>query len=237
MTEDLDDDELQFEKLGAGADSWGNVERFIPKDVLSLYEVFSYKHAAAILANCAVPELNEILDALRRFRLPKDWISAAGGNESAIPKAFSQILRPRNWHETKIHGDLVVTLEVHKILDEKKAETAYETIKRKNFLSGHKIDYLKNGVAFDLEWNSKDQTFDRDLIAMRAFHEFGVVTAGIIVTRSADLNEVFDQLKVKNKYGASTTWMGKLLPRLDAGRNGSCPILVFGITRKLLIEN
>lgn len=32
------------------------------------------------------------------------------------------------------------------------------------------------------------------------------------------------------KYGASTTWMGKLLYRLNAGRNGACPVLVFGIT-------
>ena len=35
------------------------------------------------------------------------------------------------------------------------------------------------------------------------------------------------------KFGASTTQMGKLLPRLNAGRNGGCPILVFGITPKI----
>lgn len=29
--------------------------------------------------------------------------------------------------------------------------------------NGHNIDFLKGRVAFDLEWNSKDQTFDRDL--------------------------------------------------------------------------
>jgi hypothetical protein len=28
--------------------------------------------------------------------------------------------------------------------------------------------------------------------------------------------------------------MKKLLPRLEAGRNGGCPVLVFGITQKLL---
>jgi CRISPR-associated protein Csd2 len=38
------------------------------------------------------------------------------------------------------------------------------------------------------------------------------------------------------KYGASTTQIGKLLPRLEAGRNGGCPILVFGITRKAITE-
>lgn len=28
--------------------------------------------------------------------------------------------------------------------------------------------------------------------------------------------------------------MGKLLPRLEAGRSGGCPVLVFGITTALL---
>jgi len=42
--------------------------------------------------------------------------------------------------------------------------------------------------------------------------------------------------KYKAKYGASTTHMGKLLPRLKAGRNSGCPMLVFGITRKLIVD-
>ena len=35
---------------------------------------------------------------------------------------------------------------------------------------------------------------------------------------------------VYKKFGASTTFMGKLLYRLEAGRNGGCPILALGIT-------
>ncbi len=35
-----------------------------------------------------------------------------------------------------------------------------------NFIDGHKIDYVKGRVAFDLEWNSKDQTFDRDSLCL-----------------------------------------------------------------------
>jgi len=48
------------------------------------------------------------------------------------------------------------------------------------------------------------------------------------------LDPLFRKLEIMPKYGASTTHMGKLLPRLEAGRNGGCPILVFGITTKLL---
>ena len=125
----------------------------------------------------------------------------------------------------------------------KSAETT-----RERFIDAHKIDYVKERVAFDLEWNSKDQTFDRDLYAFRAFWECGIIDAAVLVTRSGDLNPVFQKLgpaltktgkiavnedgdpkPTAAKYGASTTWMGKLLYRLNSGRNGGCPVLALGI--------
>jgi hypothetical protein len=86
--------------------------------------------------------------------------------------------------------------------------------------------------------------------AFNAFFLSGAIDAAILLTRSGSLNEVFRRVgpalqkdgktveKLKDgshrstmsKYGASTTWMGKLLYRLNAGRNGGCPVLVFGIT-------
>lgn len=111
----------------------------------------------------------------------------------------------------------------------------------------HKIDYVKGRVALDIEWNSKDQTFDRDLYAFRTFFEYNKISVGILVTRSNELDPWFVELgsvvdaygvkrDIKDKYGASTTHMGKLIPRLEAGRNGGCPILVFGITPRLIEE-
>ena len=229
---DKDGNEVQ---PGFGSDSLEEIARFIPEDIRQRYEVFSYRHAASILANSAPEELSEICEALRAFELKKEWITTGGGNESAIPKAFSQLLRPKQWYETRIHGDLLVTLEVHKD-DGASREVSRQQITRSDFLDGHKVDYVKNRVAFDLEWNSKDQTFDRDLYAARAFYECGLISASVLVTRSADLNPVFAELGVKAKYGASTTWMGKLLYRLNAGRNGGCPILIFGITRKAIAD-
>lgn len=220
---------------GFGADLPDEVARFIPADIRERYEVHSYRHAAAILGTSAPEELNDILDALREFKLRRNWLTTGGGNESAIPKAVSQLLRPKQWFETRIRGDLLVTLEVHHESGERR-EIRREQVVRSDFLDGHKVDYVKNRVAFDLEWNSKDQTFDRDLYAARAFYECGLISAGVLLTRSADLNPLFAELEIKAKYGASTTWMGKLLYRLNAGRNGGCPMLVFGITRQSVVE-
>lgn len=188
---------------------------YIPDDIRDLYEVHDYHHAAAVLANEFPLEFGEIVHALRQFRICVADIVSAGGNESNIPKIVSGLLRPSGWNEEKLQAELVVD----------GAPVRSDT---------HWVDYVKGRVAFDLEWNSKDQTFDRDLFAFRSFHEYGKISAGVLLTRSAALNDVFARLGVKNKYGASTTWMGKLLPRLDAGRGGGCPILVFGITPKLI---
>jgi len=42
----------------------------------------------------------------------------------------------------------------------------------------------------------------------------GLIDAGIIVTRAEELNDIFKALDIITKYGASTTWMGKLTYRL-----------------------
>ena len=116
------------------------------------------------------------------------------------------------------------------------AFTELDTITINNYIDGHNIDFVKGKVAFDLEWNSKDQTFDRDLLAMRTYFDCDVIDVGIIVTRSEELNDIFKQLNIMSKYGASTTWIGKLIPRLKARRNGGCPILAIGM-KKSCVED
>ena len=198
----------------------------IPEEIRALYEVRERHHAAAILAVEFPVEFREICEVLGRFRLTEKQIKAPGGNESEIPKAFNDLLRPLGWREENLRAKMVV--------DEQ--EVSSDT---------HKIDYVKNRIALDLEWNSKDQTFDRDLFAFRTFFDYGKISVGVLITRSNDLDPFFVSLgsykdkhgkerTYKSKFGASTTHMGKLLPRLDAGRSGGCPVLVFGITPKLI---
>jgi len=224
-----------------GADPQETIERKVPADICEKFEIYSYKNAAVILAEVRQSEFGEICDALRSFSITTAMIRKYGGNESDMPKAFSKTLRPLGWYETVIQADLNVTLtwrEPTGAVKKGKPVTGPKTrdIKRKRYLDGHKIDYVKGQVAFDLEWNSKDQTFDRDLYAFSAFYMSGAIDCAILVTRSKSLNEVFRQLGIMAKYGASTTWMGKLLFRLNAGRNGGCPVLVAGITPKCISD-
>jgi CRISPR-associated protein Csd2 len=203
-------------------------EKYIPKDIAQLYEIHDFRHAAAILSTEFPTEFEELCKALRKFRITKEDVIAPGGNESQIPKKFSDILSPMGWQEKQLTARIIVEIDEAEEIS----------------LDSHKVDYLKGRVACDLEWNSKDQTYDRDLYAFRAFYEYNKISLGVLVTRSNDLDPWFEELgtfkdgtgktrEVKAKYGASTTQMGKLIPRLKAGRNGGCPVLVFGITTKL----
>lgn len=255
------------------------VSNHIPKEISDFYEIHNYRNAAQTLATVCPNEFDELLSALCSFRLTLDDIRKPGGSESDIPKRMSALLRKKGWLETRIKGDLLITKaagnpppkkkKMKEIVDEQEDEIEdienieelekrgyrIERITRKNFLDSHKVDYVKHRVAFDLEWNSKDQTFDRDLYAFRTFHEYDLIDAAVLLTRSKDLNIVFEELGqerdangevktnkkgkpklIKAKYGASTTWMGKLLNRLDAGRNGQCPVLALGITNKLIMD-
>ena len=171
------------------ADPAAIVQSKIPADIRAKYEIYSYRNAAVILRETRKKEFNEILSALRSFSITTDIIRTAGGNETQIPKIFSAALRPLNWRETRIHADLHVTLSWREEIGKTKAGKAITgpkelLLRRDKYLDGHKIDYVKEKVAFDLEWNSKDQTFDRDLYAFNAFFLSGAIDAGILLTRS-----------------------------------------------------
>jgi hypothetical protein len=123
---------------------------YIPSGVQKQYEIRDYHHAATILAHEFPGEFKDVCRALTEFRITTADILAKGGNESAISKRFSAILRPLGWKEEKLQASLMV---------DSKTVTS----------DTHRIDYVKGGVALDVEWNSKDQTFDRDLYAFRTF--------------------------------------------------------------------
>lgn len=183
-------------------------------------------------------EWKEVQDSLEKLTISIEDLQTAGGNETAIPKKFDDILYPLGWREIRITGDLLVKLYPRRANQRGRfSDEPFDEKTITGYIDGHNIDFIKGKVAFDLEWNSKDQTFDRDLLAMRTYFDCGLIEVGIIVTRSKELNDVFREVADKrgksliSKYGASTTWMGKLEYRLKSRRNGGCPILAIGIKK------
>lgn len=218
-------------------------KKYVPEKILEKYEFHNYNHALEILTQAFPNEWNEVLTCLEKLSITTADLQEAGGNETRIPKKFDDVLYPFGWREIRISGDLLIKFYPRKA--EQRGRFESEPFEQKiieQYIDGHNIDFLKNRVAFDLEWNSKDQTFDRDLLAMRTYYDCDIISVGIIITRSKELNDVFRELTdnkgvpILRKYGASTTWMGKLLYRLNSRRNGGCPILAIGIKKKCISD-
>ncbi len=205
----------------------------ISMDLQEKFEFYNYGHALEILSDAFPQEWEEIQESLRNLVISVDDLKQAGGNETNIPKKFDDVLYPYGWREIRITGDLIVKMYPRRNVQRRGrfSDDPFDEKTIDGYIDGHNIDFLKNKVAFDLEWNSKDQTFDRDLLAMRTYFDCGIIDVGVIVTRSEELNEVFKAINIISKYGASTTWMGKLTYRLESRRNGGCPILAVGIKK------
>lgn len=240
MTEDEDEAPGDDVSEGKIADPHRVVAASLPSTILDRFEVFSYRNAASILATSFPREYSGIISALSQFQITKTMIRTPGGSKGPIAKYVDELFTEADgWREARITADLHV-----KLMHAKRHDEVLSQYVREGFLDGHRIDFLNGRVAVDLEWNSKDQTYDRDLYAFSAFYEAGAIDVGVIITRGSSLDTQFFRslgkvLKkdgsdgdedVYRKFGASTTWMGKLLYRLDAGRNGGCPVLAIGIT-------
>lgn len=216
---------------------------YIDADLLDRFEFHNYNHAIEIITQAFPEAWREVVECLRKLDITTDDLREAGGNETKIPKKFDDVLYPYEWREIRISGDLYIKFYPRQADQRGRfSSVPFEERVTENYIDGHNIDFLKGRIAFDLEWNSKDQTFDRDLLAMRTYYDCDIVSAGIIVTRSQDLNDVFKTVydydknsrtwkPIMRKYGASTTWMGKLLYRLESRRNGGCPVLAIGIKK------
>lgn len=229
---------------GRNADSLRSYQSLIPLGITEKYEVYSYRGAAAVLSQSFPDQFSQIIDALNRLEITRTMIRTPGGSKGPIAK-YIDTLFTSEWQETRISADL------HVRLNHARKDLVISEYIRNGYLDGHRIDFLNGRVAVDLEWNSKDQTYDRDLYAFSAFHSAGAIDVGVLITRGSSLDNTFfrslgkvikkdgsdGEAEVYRKFGASTTWMGKLLYRLDAGRNGGCPVLAIGITPKCVVDN
>ena len=190
----------------------------LPDFIREYYDVYEWKHACAILQADFPAEWRDITDTPTNFRLKRSWITKGGGRKSEVSAAIDGCLYALGWREKKFATLISV--------DGLKMESPT-----------HQIDCFKNRVALEIEWNNKDPFYDRDLNNFRLLFDLRAVSVGIIVTRCDDLQDIFNELGRGLSYGASTTHLGKLLPRLEGGGGGGCPILVFGITKKLYLKD
>jgi hypothetical protein len=196
-----------------------STDRFVPDLLRELYEIHEWRNGLAVLSGACADEWADIVAALSEFRLYASEIIKRGGNRSRIAIRLDSLLALRGWRTQSFDARIIVD----------KSERRSPT---------HKVDMFKGGVAFETEWNNKDPFYDRDLNNFRLLFDLRVIQAGVIVTRCDELQQLAVELgRDPQSYGQSTTHMSKLLPRLEGGGGGGCPVVVFGIKRAAYVDD
>lgn len=192
------------------------------------------RYADVILRESFRSRFDDLVSALADFYPTLDELRSGGGGRTVFVKRFDDSLGSmRAPTGEAMWGKQNITIE--------KAVGFDSSPMRRNRVRGHEIDMFGKGsladpfpgIAVEMEWNNKDPFFDRDLNNFQALHREGAIAVGVIVTRGPKLQEVIaPTIRSKDggfKYGQSTTHWSKLLPKVNLGGGGECPLLLIGI--------
>lgn len=195
------------------------------EDFPSGYAYGVTRYADLILRDAFPVQFRDLCDVLEEFRINVQEILKGGGSRATHTRRFDSLLEQRGWGKRNI--------TISKLIDEQLIHAT----------KGHEIDMFAAGatddpypgIAVEMEWNNKDPFFDRDLLNFMALHREGALAVGIIVTRGPELQRIVGptvktgEKTASVKYGSSTTHWDKLVPRINLGGGGECPLLVIGI--------
>lgn len=198
--------------------------KHLPVFLQKHYHVFEWRHACAVLENDFPQQWSELTKILGSFRLRRSLIVNKGGNRSPVVKELDGAFYSASWEKKEFKTSIVV--------DGKGSDNPT-----------HEIDCYKGGVALETEWDNKDPFFDRDLNNFRILFELRSVSVGVIITRSRELDSLITKLRweagtSKEKFGgANTTHWDALIPRIQGGGGGGCPVLAFGMKPNLYVDD
>lgn len=189
------------------------------------YEYGVTRYADIILREAFRKRFEQFVATLESYWIDARELISGGGNRGSQTARFDATLEAHGWGKRNI--------SVSRRID---GRLLHETV-------GHEIDMFAiqseedpyPGVGVELEWNNKDPFFDRDLINYQALHREGALAIGVIVTRGPRLQELLNRTVRtasqgrSQKFGASTTHWNKLIPRVNLGGGGECPLLLVGV--------
>lgn len=224
--EDLDPMEVD-----ADVDLPGMVHEPSEKGFPDGYRIGVTRYADVILSHAFPQRWAELIGNLEDFYILMREITVGGGGRAQHTRRHDDGLYSRHWQkhrvtiEKRIDGRPIYRVRNHEI---------------DVYAMGDDGDYP--GIAVEMEWNNKDPFFHRDLANFATLHREGVIAVGVIVTRGPRLQDWleaytdFDERVPKSKYGRSTTHWEKLIPMVNVGGGGECPLILIGIEPERVID-
>ncbi|MDJ0338243.1 BglII/BstYI family type II restriction endonuclease [Cryobacterium sp. PH31-O1] len=194
-------------------------------DLPSGYKYGVTRYADLILREAFPQRFADLIATLEEFQIEIEELLAGGGSRAQHTARFDATLEKHGWGKRNI--------SIARLIDDKPLHVT----------RGHEIDMFAvasqddpyPGIGVEVEWNNKDPFFDRDLLNYQALHREGALAVGVIVTRGPELQRIIgptirtSTTATSKKYGSSTTHWNKLIPRVNLGGGGECPLLLIGI--------
>ena len=197
------------------------------------YEYGVTRYADVILQRAFPGRFEDLRNALDAFAPTLGELRAGGGGRTEFVRRFDDSLAGLCEEGKKVWGKQNITIQKDIGLGDETTPVSRVRGHEIDIFGFGSLDQPLPGVAIEMEWNNKDPFFDRDLINFQALHREGAIAVGVIVTRGPDLQTlVSGVIRSKDggyKYGASSTHWEKLVPRVNLGGGGECPLLLIGI--------
>ncbi|SLN55468.1 BglII/BstYI family type II restriction endonuclease [Ruegeria meonggei] len=146
------------------------------------WEIQSINFADVIIREEFYTELEELAQILTvsQFSI-EDSIIKRGGGLADQTQELTAALNDKDWWKNNITVSNTIEFQGQ-----------FEPIVSSS--TSHEIDHLKKNasgqlIALEIEWNNKDEFFDRDFQSIRRLYELNVIDLGIIITRSQHLED------------------------------------------------
>ena len=213
----------------------------LPPAARNHWEFMETNSAAAVMQAVCPAEWADIVDVLSNYRLKADSWLKPGGNRGDIAEQIDGKFSARGWKEARLD------LETKGILFPKD-DVMIGTLPPVH-QEGYLVDNYKGRVVLDVEWNAKDGNLDRDMASYRSWHEAGVISAGVIITKErpkllalartlwSDYQMTLPEADRVKKLPidlttSTTTTFDKAQMRVRRGVMGTCPLLVVAASDK-----
>ena len=148
------------------------------------WEIISINHGELIAKIEFKEEFDKIVHALSNWNIEiENNIIKRGGGQADQTLELTRIFHGHDWFKNRIKVENLVSFE-SKFASVSSNSTTHEI--------DHIISNISNKmIALEIEWNNKDEFFDRDFQSMRGLYELGVIDLAVIVTRGEKLEQSF----------------------------------------------
>jgi hypothetical protein len=139
------------------------------------FQITTHHHAEAILMHDMQGAVEELEWTLLDLSIPIEKLVRGGGGKHEITQWMEgRLSKQRQWVKHNF--------EIRRTIDGDIKE-----------LISHEVDHVKTfdggTIALEIEWNTKDSSFDRDLDNFRRLQVEGVISVGCVITRGTSLQD------------------------------------------------